>query len=64
VRIAKTAAALGTLALLSVAGSPAARATDIDDYRWDHVRADCRVVETHTTNRWGDDVTVRRRICG
>jgi hypothetical protein len=59
-----TAAALGTLALLSVAGSPAARATDIDDYRWDHARADCRVVETRTTNRWGDDVTVRRRICG
>jgi len=58
-----TAAALGTLGLLSVAGSPAAWATDIDDYRWDHVRADCPVVEIHTTNRWGEDVTVRRRIC-
>jgi hypothetical protein len=57
-------AALGTLALLNVAGPPGARATDIDNYRWDHDRADCRVVETHTTNRWGVDVTVRRRICG
>jgi hypothetical protein len=57
------AAALGVLALLGVAGS-SARATDIDDYRWDHGRPDCRVVETQTTNRWGDDVTIRRRICG
>ena len=63
-RIAMTAATLGILALLGVAGSPMARATDIGDYRWDHGRPDCRVVETHTTNRWGDDVTIRRRICG
>lgn len=63
-RIAMTAAALGSLALLSVAGPPMARATDLDDYRWDHDRPNCRVVETRTTNRWGDDVTVRRRICG
>jgi hypothetical protein len=63
-RMTLTAAALGTLALLTVAGSPAAQATDIDDYRWDHARADCRVVETRTTNRWGEDVTVRRRVCG
>jgi hypothetical protein len=59
-----TAAALGTLALLSVAGSPAAWATDIDDYRWDLFRDDWAAIEIHTTNRWGDDVTVRRRICG
>jgi hypothetical protein len=58
------AAMLGTMALLNVAAPFAARATDIDDYRWDHDRPDCRVVETHTTNRWGDDVTVRRRVCG
>jgi hypothetical protein len=24
---------------------------------------DCRVVVTHHTNRFGEDVTVRRRIC-
>jgi len=57
----KTAAALSGSAPQT--GSPAAWATDIDDYRWDHVRADCPVVEIHTTNRWGEDVTVRRRIC-
>lgn len=63
-RIARTAAvALGAIALVTVAESTSAPATDIDDYRWDHARSDCRVVETHTTNRWGDDVTVRRRVC-
>ena len=63
-RIAMTAAATAILTLLGVANSPKARATDIDDYRWDHDRPNCRVVETRTTNRWGDDVTIRRRICG
>src|SRR5262249_36160185 len=63
-RMAITAAGLGILALLGVAGSPMGRATDIDDYRWDHGRPDCRVVETRTTNRCGDDLTARRRICG
>ncbi len=56
--------AVGVIALLTAAEPRPARATDIDDYRWDHDRAaDCRVVETHTTNRWGDDVTTRRRVC-
>ncbi len=63
-RLAFIAAALATLALLNVAGAPFARATDIDNFRADEFRGDCRVVETHTTNRWGEDVTVRRRICG
>lgn len=63
-RTAMTSIALAGAALLYVAGSPGARATDVDDYRWDHDRADCRFVETRTTNRWGDDVTVRRRVCG
>jgi hypothetical protein len=64
-RIAMTAmVALGAIALVTVAESTSARATDIDDYRWDHDRAaDCRVIETRTTNRWGDDVTIRRRVC-
>jgi hypothetical protein len=63
-RIARTAVvALGAIALFSVAESTSARATDIDDYRWDHYRPDCPVIETHTTNRWGEDVTIRRRVC-
>ena len=64
-RIVRTAVmALGAIALFAVAGSTSsARATDIDDYRWNHDRADCRVIETRTTNRWGEDVTVRRRVC-
>lgn len=63
-RIARTAlVALAAIALVSVAESTFARATDIDDYRWNHDRSDCRVIETHTTNRWGEDVTVRRRVC-
>ncbi len=61
---ARTAAlALGAVALFALAQSIPARATDIDDYRWDHERSDCRVIETHTTNRWGDDITIRRRVC-
>jgi hypothetical protein len=63
-RIARTAGvALGAIALFTVAESTSGRATDIDDYRWNHDRSDCRVIETHTTNRWGEDVTVRRRVC-
>ena len=63
-RVAITAAALGTLALLDFAGPTPARATDVDDFRWNHDRSYCRVVETRSTNRWGDDVTVRRLVCG
>jgi hypothetical protein len=63
-RIAVTVVvALGAIALVSVAESTSSRATDIDDFRWNHDRADCPVIETHTTNRWGDDVTIRRRVC-
>ena len=63
-KIALTSAALAAIALFAVSGSAPARATDFDDYRWDHGRADCRVVETRSTNRWGEEVTVRRRVCG
>jgi hypothetical protein len=59
-----TFAALAILALLGLAGSNPVAATDVDNYRWDHNRSDCRVVETRTSNRWGEDVTVRRRVCG
>jgi hypothetical protein len=62
--IARTAAVgLGAIALFAMTQSTPARATDMDDYRWDHQGSDCRVIETHTTNRWGDDVTIRRRVC-
>ena len=34
------------------------------DYRaYDEYRGGCRTVITHRTNRFGEDVTVRRRIC-
>jgi hypothetical protein len=56
--------ALATVALFAAAELKSAKATDVEDYRWDHNRAaDCRVIETRTTNRWGDDVTTRRRVC-
>jgi hypothetical protein len=63
-RMAMIAAALATVGLLGVARSTAVLATDIDSYRWDHDRPNCRVIETRSTNRWGEDVTIRRRVCG
>jgi hypothetical protein len=63
-KILPTMAALAAAALSGIAGSTPARATDIDVYRTDHDRADCRVVETRTVNRWGDEVTIRQRVCG
>ena len=63
-RLTITCAALGMLALIGLAGSKPAGATDVDNYRWNHNRSDCRMVETRTTNRWGDDVTIRRLVCG
>ena len=62
-KIVPIAAALVT-ALLGIAGSTPARSTDIDVYRTDHEGANCRVVVTTTTNRWGDEVTIRQRVCG
>jgi hypothetical protein len=56
------AAAVLSVALFSV--SNPAHATDMDSFRWDEFRGNCRVVETHTINRWGDDVTVHTRVCG
>jgi hypothetical protein len=62
-KIAITAAALGAFVLFSVSGAIPARASDINDYRWDPHLSNCRDVEIHTTNRWGDDVTIHRRVC-
>jgi hypothetical protein len=37
---------------------------DYRDYRQSYNRyGDCRVVITHQTNRFGENVTVRRRVC-
>ncbi len=74
-KIAIIAAVLGAVALFSVSGSISAQAADVNDYRWQHSQGlypwspswsqgfNCRVVEIHTTNRWGNDLLIRRRIC-
>lgn len=33
------------------------------DYRYGERSGNCRIVIDHRTNRFGEDVTVRRRIC-
>ena len=62
-RIAIIAAFLAAAGLFSVFGSTSALANDYESYRQDPDRPNCRVVETHTTNRWGNDETVRVRVC-
>ena len=62
-KIVVTVVALVT-ALSGIVGPTSVQATDIDVYRTDHGRGDCRVVETRTTNRWGDEVTIHQRVCG
>ena len=32
-------------------------------YEYRDERGDCRVIITHRTNRFGEDVEVRRRVC-
>ena len=71
---AMIAAAVGAVALFGGSGSTSAE--DMNDYRWhnsrglypwspswDPSRSNCRVVDIQTTNRWGTDVTVHRRVC-
>ncbi len=62
----KTAIATALFAAVAVLnlGSAPARATDMVDFRTDHIGTNCRIVEIQTTNRWGTDVTVRRVVCG
>ena len=63
-KLAITAAAACTALLFSTLTSLPSRAADVDNYRWTPQRSTvCRVVETHATNRWGTDVTTRRRVC-
>lgn len=63
-----------TIALLSASG--AAFAEHLNDYSWhnslglypwnpswDPYRFNCRAVNVRTTNRWGNDVTISRRVC-
>ncbi len=68
-------AMLGTAVVFALAGPIAAQAVEFNvgpggvhverGHRWDrsYDRGDCRTIVTHRTNRWGDDVTVRRRVC-
>ena len=72
-RFAIKGAVLGAAALFAMAGTTAVQAVDVDvgpggihvgrdHYRY-HDRDRCRMIITHRTNRFGDDVTVRRRVC-
>ena len=62
-KLAIVTALFATLTVLNLA-SPPVYAADMDDYRATRDLGACRVVETHTTNRWGTDITVRRMVCG
>jgi hypothetical protein len=60
----RTAIAAAVLSVTLFSVSNPAHATDMDGFRSDDFRGNCRVVETRTINRWGDDVTIRTRVCG
>jgi len=73
-RFAIKGAVLGAAALFALAAPMAAQAVDVDvgpagihlgrdHHHYYHHDRGCREVITHRTNRFGDDVTVRRRIC-
>jgi hypothetical protein len=68
------AAAFAAIALAGACGSSSAQ--DMDDYRWHNSRglypwtpsgdpslSNCRIVDIQTTNRWGTDLTIHRRVC-
>jgi hypothetical protein len=61
--IVLTVAVSAVIALLTIAGSTPALASEIEVYRTDHDGTECRMVETRTINRWGDEVTIRQRVC-
>jgi len=66
---------LGAAAVFAAAGSISAQAVEFDvgpggvhvgpHHRWHHAydRGDCRTIIDHHRNRWGERVTVRRRVC-
>lgn len=62
-KITIATALFATVAVFNPGSSPA-HATDMVDFRTDHISANCRTIEIQTTNRWGTDVTVRRLVCG
>ncbi len=62
-KVVITAGALAAFMIFSLSGAVPVRADDINDYRWDPYRSNCRDIEIHTTNRWGNDVVTRRRVC-
>jgi hypothetical protein len=68
--------ALAAVLTLAAGATTAAKAVEFDvgpggvyvgPHRYHHYdrydRGNCRVVIDHRTNRYGEDVTVRRRIC-
>ena len=57
------AAAFGAAALFGLVGASPAHAGEIEIYRTDHDGPYCRFVETRTVNRWGNEVTIRQRVC-
>lgn len=72
----KTGMILGLAALGAIVAPMSVQALEFDigpggvrvehGHRWDHQyynRGECRTIIDHRTNRWGEDVTVRRRIC-
>jgi hypothetical protein len=62
-KVAIATALFASIAVFNLGSAPA-NATDMVDYRTDHIGSNCRTVEIQTTNRWGTDVTVRRLVCG
>jgi len=60
---AVAAAVFGVAALLGLAGASPAQAGEIEVYRNDHDGPYCRVVETRTINRWGNEEIIRHHVC-
>lgn len=63
-------AVFGAAALFAVAGTTAVQAVDVEVgpggvHVGDHYRGHdrCRTIISHRTNRFGEEVTVRRRVC-
>lgn len=75
-RLAIKGAMLATAGLFAVAAPISVQAAEFEvgpggvhvdqGHRWDrrYDRSDCRTIIEHHTNRYGEDVTVRRRVCG
>ncbi len=58
---------LAAAALFAVTAPISAQAVELDvgpgGVHVERHRSDCRVIIDHHTNRYGEEVTVRRRVC-